>query len=134
MRTHAKNHSLDEWYKSLCCRCKCGKKITAGAVDQGSIPSRVKPMTLKLVFTASLLDAQHYRNNAENKPASLLVVPQGKIHRGIPPILEWKTDVVTPKRDCLSALNACDRRVHLQLNKRITTLKKVIGVTTCISI
>ena len=31
----------------------------SGAVDLGFIPSRVKPMTLKLVFTASLLDAQH---------------------------------------------------------------------------
>ena len=29
------------------------------AVDLGLIPSRVKPMTLKLVFTASWLDAQH---------------------------------------------------------------------------
>ena len=28
-----------------------------GAVDSGLIPSRVKPMTLKLEFTASLLDA-----------------------------------------------------------------------------
>ena len=32
---------------------------TSRAVDLGLIPSRVKPMTLKLVFTASLLDAQH---------------------------------------------------------------------------
>ena len=31
----------------------------SGAVDLGLIPSRVKPMTLKLVFIASLLDAQH---------------------------------------------------------------------------
>ena len=30
----------------------------SGAVDSGLIPSRVKPMTIKLVFTASLLDAQ----------------------------------------------------------------------------
>ena len=30
----------------------------SGAVDSGLIPSRVKPMTLKLVFTASLLDVQ----------------------------------------------------------------------------
>ena len=29
------------------------------AVDSGLIPSRFKPITLKLVFTASLLDAQH---------------------------------------------------------------------------
>ena len=31
----------------------------SGAVDLGLISSRVKPMTLKLVFTASLLDAHH---------------------------------------------------------------------------
>ena len=31
----------------------------SGAVDLGFISSRVKPMTLKLVFTASLLDVQH---------------------------------------------------------------------------
>ena len=28
-------------------------------IKSGLIPSRVKPMTLKLVFTTSLLDAQH---------------------------------------------------------------------------
>ena len=50
---------------------KCGTKIAkssggrvvrasdSGAVDSGLIPSRVKPMTLQLVFTASLLDAQY---------------------------------------------------------------------------
>ena len=31
----------------------------SGTVDSGFIPSRVKPMTLKLVFTASLRDVQH---------------------------------------------------------------------------
>ena len=31
----------------------------SAAVDPGLIPSRVKPITLKLIFTASLLDAQH---------------------------------------------------------------------------
>ena len=39
-----------------------GQVVTAsvsGAVDSGLIPSRVKPMTLKLVFTVSQLDAQH---------------------------------------------------------------------------
>ena len=30
----------------------------SGAVDLGLIPSRAKPMTLKLVFTAYLLDTQ----------------------------------------------------------------------------
>ena len=41
------------------------------AVDLGLIPSRVKPMTLNLVFTISLLDAQHERKRMKNKPASL---------------------------------------------------------------
>ena len=54
------------------------------AVDSGLIPSRVKPMTFKLVFTASLLDAQHFRNSVENKPASLLVVSVEKALSGTP--------------------------------------------------
>ena len=55
------------------------------AVHLGLIPSRVKPMTFNLVSTASLLDAQHYRDSVENKPASLLVEPLGKALGGIPP-------------------------------------------------
>ena len=42
--------------------CSDGRVVRAsafGAVDLGLIPSRFKPMTLKLVFTASLLDAKH---------------------------------------------------------------------------
>ena len=57
----------------------------SGVVDSGLIPSRVKPMTIKLVFTASLLDAEHERDSVKNKPASLLVVPLGKALSGIPP-------------------------------------------------
>ena len=54
-------------------------KVSASrAEDLGLIPSRVKPMTLKLLFTASLLDAQHERDSVENKPASLLVYAVGK--------------------------------------------------------
>ena len=57
---------------------------TVRAVDSGLIPSRVKPMTLKLVFTASLLDAPYEKDSVENKPASLLV-PLGKALSEIPP-------------------------------------------------
>ena len=57
----------------------------SGAVDLGLIPSRVEPMTLKLVLTASLLDVQHQRGSGENKPATLLVEPLGKALSGIPP-------------------------------------------------
>ena len=35
------------------------KASVSGAVDLSLIPNRVKPMTLKLVFTAFLVDAQH---------------------------------------------------------------------------
>ena len=48
-------------------------------VDLGLIPGRVKPMTLKLAFTVSLLDS------VENKPASSLVVPLEKALSRISP-------------------------------------------------
>ena len=35
------------------------KAFAIGAVDLNLILSRIKPMTLKLVFTALLLDTQH---------------------------------------------------------------------------
>ena len=56
----------------------------SGAVDTGLISSRVKPMTLKLVVTASLFDVQHLRDSVENKPASLLVL-LGRALNGITP-------------------------------------------------
>ena len=40
-------------------RVRVVKASASEAVDLGLITSRVKLMTLKLVFTASLLDAQH---------------------------------------------------------------------------
>ena len=55
-------------------------------------------MTLKLVFTASLLDAQHYRDSVENKPASSLVVPLGKALSGIPHLSVVDKWLATPKR------------------------------------
>ena len=58
--------------------------------DSGLIQRRVKPMAVKLVFTASLLDTQHYRDSVENKPASSLVVLLGKSLSGAEkPILVW---------------------------------------------
>ena len=41
-------------------------------------------MASRLVFAASLLDAQHYKDSVGNKPANLLV-PLGKALSGIPP-------------------------------------------------
>ena len=35
------------------------------AVDLGSIPGRVKPKTIKVVFTASLLDVQQLKEQCE---------------------------------------------------------------------
>ena len=51
---------MERW--SLFDNSSDGRVVRASAlraVDLGLILSRVKPMTLKLVFTASLLDAQH---------------------------------------------------------------------------
>ena len=59
------------------------ERLLLDRLTRGSIPSRVKPMTLTLVFTASLLDVQHLRDSV-GKPASLLVVPLGKALSGIP--------------------------------------------------
>ena len=56
----------------------------SGAVDSGLIPSRVIPVTLKLAFTAFLLDVQHYRDSVENKTVSLLA-PLRRALGGIPP-------------------------------------------------
>ena len=60
------------------------RAFTFGVVDSSLIPNPVKSMTLKLVFTASLLDAQHNRDSVENKSASLLVVRLEKKIIGIP--------------------------------------------------
>ena len=75
-------------------------------VDSGVISSRVKPMTFKLVFTASLLDAQHQRDSLKNKPTSLLVVPLGKALSGIPHLGVVDKWPATPKRVGYSTLIA----------------------------
>ena len=77
-----------------------------GAVDSGLIPSRVKLMTSKFAFTAFKLDAQRYRDNVENKPASLLVVPLGKALGTISPSQSGDKWPATPKRARYSALIA----------------------------
>ena len=68
-------------------------------MDFGLISNGVKPMTIKLLFTASLLDALYERNSVENKPESLLVVrwerdSAGFSHLGV--VDRW---MATHKRD-----------------------------------
>ena len=62
-------------------------------------------MSLKLVFTASLLKTQHYRDSVKNKPASLLVVPLGKALYEIPPSLNDQTGGRQPLSELNTALN-----------------------------
>ena len=81
---------------------------TSEAVSAGVIQSLVKPMTLKLVFTAAFsFDAEHRKDSVENKPASLLGVPSGKALSGGFPHLgkvdRWPT---TSERARYSALIA----------------------------
>ena len=80
------------------------RAIAFGAVKLGLISNRVKPIALKLLFTASLLDAQHQRDNVGNKPASLLVVPLGKARKGFPHLGAVDRWPPTPKRARCSAL------------------------------
>ena len=63
-----------------CLNISDGRVVRAsasGAVDSSLIPIWVKPMTLKLVFTSSLLDALDLRDSVEEKQASLLVALSG---------------------------------------------------------
>ena len=64
---------LERW-KALFISADGGVEIASipGAPVSALIPSRVKLMTFKLVFTVSLPNAQHQRDSAKNKPASLL--------------------------------------------------------------
>ena len=76
---NASDSQMAEWYGAS----------ASGTVHLDFIPRWVTTMTLKLVFTASLLDAQHWRDSVENKPASLLV-SLGKALSGIS--LSWVVD------------------------------------------
>ena len=73
-------------------------------VYSGLIPSLVKPVTLKLLFTAFLLDFEHLRDSVQNKPASLPAVPLGKAlrHSSIVKVVDRRP--VTLQRVCYSAL------------------------------
>ena len=75
----------------MCSNRRDGVAVRASAsqsVDLGFI-SLVESYqkTLKMVFTASLLGAQHIRYSVENKPARLLIVSLGKALNGMPPSL-----------------------------------------------
>ena len=48
------------------------------------ISNRVSPITLKLLFTASLFDARHYGDIGKNKPVGLIAVQLGKALNGFP--------------------------------------------------
>ena len=79
------------------------KASASGAVEFDLIPSRVKPMTIKLLFTAFLFETQHERKCAINMPANLFV-PFEKHLAGFPHVKRIETQPVTPKRDRYGAL------------------------------
>ena len=79
--------------------------IASGAVDSGLIPSRVKSLTVKLVFTAYLIDTQHEMDSVKNKLASSLIVPLEKVS-GISPSSSDEQVPGTFKRLRCSALIA----------------------------
>ena len=74
------------------------KASASAMVGSDSITSRVKPVTLKLVFTASLLKVLHKSDSMENKPAGSLVVPLEKTLNGIFPSGKGDRWLATLKR------------------------------------
>ena len=62
-------------------RASASQSVDLGFVSQ--VESYQK--TLKMVFTTSMLGAQHNKHSMENKPASLLVVSFGKAVNVMPP-------------------------------------------------
>ena len=72
--------------------------------DSGSIPRRVKPKTIKLVFTASLLDVQQLK---EQREASIVCGKQ---------VGRWQLDLKTERFLSLSpAQGKLVNKMHLQL-------------------
>ena len=54
------------------------KTSTFGAILSGLIPNRVIPITLKLVFTASLLGAQHQKGQCAEQSDKFTCCVAGK--------------------------------------------------------
>ena len=71
-----------EFTNVLCSDGSVVRASASGAVDSWFDSESGQ---IKLVFTASLLDAQRLRDSVENKPTSLLVALLGKALCGIPP-------------------------------------------------
>ena len=81
--------------------------FASGAADLGLVPSRVKPMTVKLAFTAFPFDAPSEGKSVEDKPASLLVVSlKYRPLAGFPHLKVIDRWLATPKRARYSALIA----------------------------
>ena len=106
MNLFLKNYNLDG--KSVCpCSNRLRFNSKSGQTNESGLnPSHVKPVTVKMVFTASLHDAQHVEDSVENKPESLLVVPLGKALTGIPHLRVVDRWPVSPKRGRYSDLIA----------------------------
>ena len=75
-------------------------RASASAVDSGLIPS------LKLVFTAFLFDAQHYKDSVENMPASLCAVLLKRLLVGFSYLGVVNRWLATSKQACVNALIA----------------------------
>ena len=76
---------------STCCRsllCRVDRIVCFWSSRLAFDSELVEAKILKLVFTASPLDSQRYRDVVENKPASLLIVLLGKALNEIPLFLE----------------------------------------------
>ena len=82
---------LRHWQSGTSSDGRVVRASASGAVDLGLIPSRVKPMTLKLVFAASQLDVPHsaVKGQCEEQAGKFTCCAVGKGTKWYSPILVW---------------------------------------------
>ena len=63
--------------------------LVDGAVDSDLIPNLVKPMSSKLIYTSSFLDAQRQKGQCEEQTEKFAFYAGRKSTKQDSPILEW---------------------------------------------
>ena len=103
---------LNIQHENLQIRWPSGENIGLWRCRFGFASESAQPMTVKLVFTASLLDVQHQSDCVKNKPASLLFMPLRKRNHlaGFPHLKVVNRWPATFKRAPSSALLALSRQ------------------------
>ena len=125
-----RSKNLNFWFWRRKFNCSDGRMVRAsapGGVDLGVIPSRVKPMTLKLVFTASLLDLSINGTEWRTSRQVYLLCRWDRHLAGFPHLGEVDRWPATPKRARIAHWSlSLDRRINMQQNIKMQDLTAVL--------